>query len=93
MDYFVPLIIALLTLSSYQNYLLKNHVKELEERFNQLAVDTDHDTLAFNYVSSETKELVLHLKRSGKEVDAVKKLREETRMSLLDAKQYVDGID
>lgn len=94
MEYTISaLIIVSLMLCYYQNSLLKNRIKELEQRLNQLAVNTDNEELALNFVSSETKELIMHLKRSGKEVEAVKRLRQETGMSLLDAKQYVDHID
>ena len=42
------------------------------------------------YISDEDKEYILHLKNNGKEVEAVKKVREITAMGLVEAKQYVD---
>ena len=41
-------------------------------------------------LSDEDKEYILHLKNNGKEVEAVKKVREITAMGLVEAKQYVD---
>ena len=44
------------------------------------------------FISDEEKEYIAHLKNSGKEVDAVKKVREITSMDLVQAKQYVDTL-
>lgn len=38
------------------------------------------------------KLLIFHFKNSGKEVEAVKKVREITGMDLVEAKQYVDSL-
>ncbi len=46
--------------------------------------------MATYYISDEDKEYILHLKNSGKEVEAVKRVREITTMELVEAKQYVD---
>lgn len=94
MEYaFGALMIAFVLLCYYQNNLLKNRIKQLEQRLNQIAVNTNNEILAFDYVSIDLKALLVALKTSEGDVAAVKKLREETGMSLLDAKQYVDHID
>lgn len=72
---------------------LKKRVKNQEERINELAKLTGYDNLSSYWVSDEVKELATHLKRTGKEVQAVKKIREHTKMSLIDAKKYVDGLE
>lgn len=48
--------------------------------------------MATYYLSEGDKEYILHLKNSGKEVEAVKKLREVTSMDLIQAKQHVDTL-
>jgi ribosomal protein L7/L12 len=72
---------------------LKKRVKSQEERINQLAKLTGYDNLSSYWVSDEVKELATHLKRTGKEVEAVKRIRKHTQMSLLEAKKYVDALD
>lgn len=44
------------------------------------------------YTVTEKQESILHFKNSGKEVEAVKKVREITGMDLVEAKQYVDSL-
>jgi len=73
--------------------VLKKRVKSQEERINQLAKLTGYDSLSSYWVSDEVKELATHLKRTGKEVEAVKRIRERTLMSLIEAKKYVDELD
>lgn len=73
--------------------VLKKRVKSQEEQINQLAKLTGYNNLSSHWVSDEVKELATHLKRTGKEVEAVKKIREHTQMSLLEAKKYVDALD
>lgn len=51
-----------------------------------------NDRLSSYWVSDEIKENAIHLKRIGKEVEAVKIIRDNTEMSLLEAKQYVDEL-
>lgn len=72
---------------------LKKRAKSQEERINQLAKLTGYNNLSSYWVSDEVKELATDLKRTGKEVKAVKKIREHTQMSLLEAKKYVDALD
>lgn len=72
---------------------LKKRIKSQEERLNKLCKLTGHEELSSYWVSDELKELVIHLKRAGKEVEAIKKIREQTQMSLIEAKQYVENLD
>ena len=71
---------------------LRKKMQSQEERINQLARLTGHENLSSDWVSEEVKELVVQLKRTGKEVEAVKKIREHTNMTLLEAKKYVDEL-
>lgn len=72
---------------------LKRKVRSLEEQINQLAKLTGYDDLSSYLLSDELKEEVSQLKRAGQEVEAIKKVRELTQMDLLQAKQYVDGLN
>ena len=72
---------------------LKKKVQGQEERINQLAQRMGQEDLSSCWVSDEVKERVLSLKKEGKEVEAVKTLREHTEMTLLDAKRYVDRLN
>lgn len=71
---------------------LQNQVKSQQIQIDQLCKETDHQQLAASFISDEEKEYIIHLKNSGKEVEAVKKVREVTSMDLVQAKQYVDTL-
>lgn len=94
MDYaiYALLIISLIFLFN-EISVLKKRIKRQEERFNQLAKLTGNENVSSYWVSDEVKELAIHLKRSGKEVEAVKEIRKHTQMSLLEAKNYVDELE
>ncbi|MFC4780831.1 hypothetical protein ACFO6R_06025 [Eubacterium multiforme] len=72
---------------------LKKKIKIQEECLNKLCKLTGHDNLSSYWVSDELKEVAIHLKRTGKEVEAIKRIREQTQMSLIEAKQYVEKLD
>lgn len=93
MEYVIfALVIMAGSLAFNQISILKKRIQSQEERFNKLASLTGNDNLSSYWISNEVKELAIHLKRKGKEVEAVKKIRENTQMSLLEAKQYVDQL-
>lgn len=71
---------------------VKKELKHQEDRLNQLARLTGNSSLSSDWVSDEVKELAIHLKQTGNEVKAVKLIREHTKMSLLNAKQYIDQL-
>lgn len=71
---------------------LRKRITSLEERLNRLAKQTNHEDISSDWVSDEVKEIVMHLKQTGKEIEAVKTIREHTQMSLIEAKQYVDKL-
>ena len=71
---------------------LKKQVKSQQKQIDILCEQTGNNQLATYHISDEDKELILHLKNSGKGVEAVKKVREITAMGLVEAKQYVDSL-
>ncbi|WP_040192106.1 50S ribosomal protein L7/L12 [Clostridium culturomicium] len=71
---------------------LKKQVKSQQIQIDTLCKETGNQQLATYFISDEEKEYIVHLKNSGKEVEAVKKLREVTSMDLVQAKQYIDTL-
>lgn len=71
---------------------LKKQVKSQQIQIDNLCKETGNQKLATYFISDEEKEYILHLKNSGKEVEAVKKLREVTSMDLVQAKKYIDSL-
>lgn len=72
---------------------LKKVIQNQEKRLNQLAKRTGHEDLSSYSVSDQLKEQVIQLKREDKTIQAIKKIREQTQMDLVEAKQYVDELD
>ena len=90
MQYILMIIILSLLLIEIDK--LKKQVKSQQKQIDALCKQTGNIQLAAYYISEEEKELILHLKNSGQEGNAVKKIREITSMELAEAKQYVDSL-
>lgn len=90
MQYILMIIILSLLLIEIDK--LKKQVKSQQKQIDALCKQTGNIQLAAYYISEEEKELILHLKNSGQEGNAVKKVREITSMELAEAKQYVDSF-
>ena len=71
---------------------LKKQVKLQQKQVNEFCRLTGNKELCSYFVSDEIKEKVLHLKDSGKLIEAVKEIRLETSMDLVEAKEYVDKL-
>lgn len=71
---------------------LKKQVKSQQTQIDALCKQTGNSDLTTYYISDEDKEYIIHLKNSGNEVEAVKKVREITAMDLVEAKKYVDSL-
>lgn len=71
---------------------LQEQVKSQQVQIDKLCKETGNQQLAAYFISDEEEEYIAHLKNSGKEVEAVKKVREVTSMDLIQAKQYVDTL-
>ena len=94
MEYCIVLLFIVICMLGFNEIsVLKKRIKIQEDRLNELCKITGHENLSSYWVSDELKELAIHLKRTGKEVEAIKKIREQTQMSLLEAKQYVENLD
>lgn len=88
MLYLLLIIIGLLFYIEIEK--LKKQIKAQQNQIDALCKQTGNNQLTTYYISDEEKEYILHLKNNGKEVEAVKKVREITAMGLVEAKQYVD---
>lgn len=94
MEYTMFLIVTILGILLYvENQNLKKRIKNQEERINRLCQLTGNDNLSSKWVSSEVKKSLVDLKKDGKTVEAVKLLRDKTKMSLLEAKEYIDELN
>lgn len=71
---------------------LQKQVKSQQIQIDKLCKETGNQQLATYFISDEEKEYITHLKKSVKEVETVKKVREVTSMDLVQAKQYVDTL-
>ena len=71
---------------------LQKQIKSQQIQIDKLCKETGNQQLATYFISDEDKEYIAHLKNSGKEVEAVKKVREMTSMDLVQAKQYVGTL-
>lgn len=71
---------------------LQKQIKSQQVQIDKLCKETGHQQLAASFISDEEKEYIVHLKNSGKEVEAIRKVRELTSMDLVQAKQYVDSL-
>lgn len=71
---------------------LQKQVKLQQMQIDKLCKETGNHQLATCFISDEEKSYITRLKNSGKEVEAVKKVRELTSMDLVQAKQYVDTL-
>ncbi len=89
-------IIFLIMLGGILLYLkineLQKQVKAQQLQIDKLCKATGNKQLSAYFISDEEKEYIIHLKNSGKETEALKKLTEVTSMDLVQAKDYIDTI-
>lgn len=94
MEYSAIILVCIAGLLAYiEISALKKVIQNQEKRLNQLAKLTGHEDLSSYWVSDELKAQVIQLKRNGKEIKAIKKIREQTQMNLIEAKHYVEKLD
>lgn len=93
MEYTLFSLLVIITLSAYiELSKLKRQIIQQQKQLNELCELTGHEKLSSYYISDELKEIATHMKNIGKEVEAVRKIREETSMPLVEAKQYIDKL-
>lgn len=93
MQKYLIIILGLIVITLYfEVRTLKERLNDQRKQINNLCKETGHNELSSCFISSDDRESILHLKNTGKTVDAVKRVRELTNMSLVEAKQYVDEL-
>lgn len=93
MEYVIAFIVMIIVILRYMK--INEVQKQLESQ--QMQIDnlckiTGNLKLASDFISDEEKEHIIQLKNTGREVEAIKKVREATSMDLVQAKQYVDKL-
>lgn len=71
----------------------KEQIEKMQNQIDELCKLTGNQQIASYFISDEDKEYITNLKNSGKEVEAIKKVRELTSMDLVQAKEYVDTLN
>lgn len=93
MEYSALALVCVVALLAYNEIsALKKVVRKQGDQLNRLAKMTGQEELSSSFVSAELQEQLRQLKMDGKLVKAIKVLRDETQMDLVDAKQYVDKL-
>lgn len=64
----------------------------MQKQINELCRLTGHKELVSIYLTDSERKEILHLKNTGKNIEAIKKVRELSGLDLEEAKKYVDSI-
>ena len=70
----------------------KKKIKRMQYQIDELCRFVGYDELMSTYISDEDQKFIKHLKNTGKEVGAIKKIRDITGLDLKEAKKYFDSI-
>lgn len=93
MEYGFLILILIIGILGYMELSkLKAQVKQQQQQLDKLCQATQNEELSASFVSDEMKHSLIELKKAGKDVEAVKKLREATLMGLVEAKKYIDML-
>ena len=93
MEYLLLLALAALLLAQYlQHRALQERVRRLEEKLDGLAGSTGQEKYKMYYIDEELQNELKQMKQEGQIVQAVKHLREQTGLDLVQARQLVDRL-
>lgn len=93
MEYVLLLALAALLLAQYlRQRALQERVRRLEEKLDGLAGSTGQEKYKMYYIDEKLQNELKQMKREGQIVQAVKHLREQTGLDLVQAKQLVDRL-
>lgn len=93
MEYVLLLALAALLLAQYlQQRALQERVRRLEEKLDGLAGSTGQEKYKMYYIDEKLQNELKQMKQEGQIVQAVKHLREQTGLDLVQAKQLVDRL-
>ena len=93
MEYVLLLALAALLLAQYlRQRALQERVRRLEEKLDGLAGSTGQEKYKMYYIDKELQNELKQMKQEGQIVQAVKHLREQTGLDLVQARQLVDRL-
>lgn len=93
MEYVLLLALAALLLAQYlRQRALQERVRRLEEKLDGLAGSTGQEKYKMYYIDEELQNELKQMKQEGQIVQAVKHLREQTGLDLVQARQLVERL-
>lgn len=93
MEYVLLLALVALLLAQYlRQRALQERVRRLEEKLDGLAGSTGQEKYKMYYIDEELQNELKQMKQEGQIVQAVKHLREQTGLDLVQARQLVDRL-
>ena len=93
MEYVFLLALAALLLAQYlRQWALQERVRRLEEKLDGLAGSTGQEKYKMYYLDEKLQKELKQMKQEGQIVQAVKHLREQTGLDLVQARQLVDRL-
>ena len=93
MEYVLLLALAALLLAQYlRQRALQERVRRLEEKLDGLAGSTGQEKYKMYYLDEQLQNELKQMKQEGQIVQAVKHLREQTGLDLVQARQLVDRL-
>lgn len=93
MEYVLLLALAALLLAQYlRQRALQERVRRLEEKLDGLAGSTGQEKYKMYYIDEELQNELKQMKQEGQIVQAVKHLREQIGLDLVQARQLVDRL-
>ena len=93
MEYVLVLALAALLLAQYlRQRALQERVRRLEEKLDGLAGSTGQEEYKMYYIDDKLQNELKQMKQEGQIVQAVKHLREQTGLDLVQAKQLVERL-
>ena len=93
MEYVLLLALAALLLAQYlRQRALQERVPRLEEKLDGLAGSTGQEKYKIYYIDEKLQNELKQMKQEGQIVQAVKHLREQTGLDLVQARQLVDRL-
>ena len=93
MEYVLLLALAALLLAQYlRQRALQERVRRLEEKLDGLAGSIGQEKYKMYYIDEKLQNELKQMKQEGQIVQAVKHLREQTGLDLVQARQLVDRL-
>ena len=93
MEYVLLLALAALLLAQYlRQRALQERVRRLEEKLDGLAGSTGQEKYKIYYIDEKLQNELKQMKQEGQIVQAVKRLREQTGLDLVQARQLVERL-